>query len=201
MTPQQIIAKWLEPRLSAFLPKPTDKNALRVAGELVELLEKDYVLVPIKELPGDGMPEPLLLRSNGLSNEAKAYFDGNGNVQVGGKAQWRIYWPNGDLNTDIVRYEGKTNNELEFSGLIHCLEQLINVAKNEPQDAKLTDVTIYGDSQLVVQGTNGAWRIKEDRLVPLKDRTQELLHKANNLFKSVVVKWCASAENKCDAHA
>lgn len=143
--------------------------------------------------------------TRGTADIVQCWFDGNGNATNGkpGLAQWRIYWANGEMTPGVKEYPvgtpGMTNNFLEYQGLIHCLEMLHKI--NPGSTSIGLPITIMGDSRLVVEQTNGRWRVKEAHLVPLRDRAQQLLHGLKNIFKDIELKWCPSEQNRCDAHA
>lgn len=131
----------------------------------------------------------------------QAYFDGNGNVEFGGHAQGLILWSNGLEDRISTPQNGLTNNELEYKALITVLETLIKAAPEHQPPARLTDVAVMGDSKLVVEQTNGAWRVSEKRLLPYRDQACMLLAKARTLYKTVALTWVRSAENLVDRHA
>jgi len=129
-----------------------------------------------------------------------AYFDGNGNKDMTGLAQYRVYWPDGIITPNSTAYEKKTNNELEYQGLINLLDLFDEVGRVE-NARKEQDIVIMGDSKLVIEQVSGRWRVKEKHLVPLCDKAINLLSQVRQLYKTVELRWCPSAENLVDAHA
>jgi ribonuclease HI len=85
------------------------------------------------------------------------------------------------LHEEIEFGDGVTNNEAEYRTLIDALERLLRVVGDE---SRHTSVTVYGDSQLVVNQVNGLWKIKKPELRLLCHRVVELLR---NFGKSEVV--------------
>ena len=78
--------------------------------------------------------------------------------------------------------QNMTNNQAEFRALIAGLESLLAILGD---DAPSASVVIRGDSQLVIRGLKGEWRIKHAGLQPLYRHANELLRK----FDSVNLTW------------
>jgi ribonuclease HI len=75
-----------------------------------------------------------------------------------------------DRTRSIVVHEdlpGTTNNEAEYAAIIAALELA--------RDERLTGVVLRSDSQLCVKQIKGEYKIKEERLRPLRDRAARLL--------------------------
>jgi ribonuclease HI len=71
--------------------------------------------------------------------------------------------------------EQVTSNQAEYQALIAALEDLIGTilkAKRTPKDFSLE---IKGDSRLVLHQLEGSWKTKSLKLMPLRDRAEELL--------------------------
>lgn len=75
-----------------------------------------------------------------------------------------------------------TNNQAEFHALIAGLEELLKQAG--PNAASLS-LAVRGDSQLVVRGLTGEWRVKHPGLQPLHRQAKDLLSR----FGSVDIAW------------
>jgi ribonuclease HI len=103
---------------------------------------------------------------------------GYGSFEISGPGDFRVlerlsYSDHGEVIT---------NNEAEYMTLIAALERLMS----ELGESALTaDVTIHGDSMLVINQVNGVWKIKKPHLKQLRDRVAELLSR----FHSTQVKW------------
>lgn len=113
----------------------------------------------------------------------------------------RIDFPNGvglmvydKDGTTFVRAESKpivvlgpvfngTNNEAEWHGLLAGLHEALKL--------NVDDLTIYGDSKLVVEQVAGRWRVKKPHLKPLHGEAKALL--AN--FDRWSIKWIPREHN------
>jgi ribonuclease HI len=81
-----------------------------------------------------------------------------------------------------------TNNQAEFHALIAGLESLLAA---DGGDTKRLSLAVRGDSQLVIRGLKGEWRIKHPGLQPLYRQASELLRR----FGSVDLAWHPRAES------
>ena len=86
------------------------------------------------------------------------------------------------LQEQIELGEWVTNNEAEYRTLVKALERLLTLVGDRRKE---TRVTIYGDSQLVVNQVNGLWKIKKPELFALRNQVVELL----NQVGKAEVKW------------
>ena len=77
-----------------------------------------------------------------------------------------------------------TNNQAEYMTLIVALEWLAN---DLGPDARFTSLLVNGDSQLVLNQVSGKWKVKNEGLIPLKQRAVD----AVRLFKSAEFVWHA----------
>lgn len=101
------------------------------------------------------------------------FFDGasKGNP---GRSSWG--WVLVDQNNNKIKSQGgvipgiTTNNVAEYKGLINALIFLENHGEAYP------NVTLKGDSKLVVNQVNGDWRCKKDHLLPLHKLAVSLLN-------------------------
>lgn len=75
-----------------------------------------------------------------------------------------------------------TNNQAEYLTLISALESL---ADRLGADARSATVTIWGDSNLVVNQVKGSWKVKNAELAPLVQRAQAELRR----LKSWAIRW------------
>lgn len=78
--------------------------------------------------------------------------------------------------------QNMTNNQAEFQALIAGLESLLAILGD---DAASASIVIRGDSQLVIRGLKGEWRIKHAGLQPLFHHASDLLRR----FDSVTLTW------------
>ena len=65
-----------------------------------------------------------------------------------------------------------TNNQAEYMTLIHALERL---ALDCSGRLGSTSVTVFGDSQLVLNQVAGRWKVKNEGLRPLQQRAKRLI--------------------------
>ena len=70
-----------------------------------------------------------------------------------------------------------TNNEAEYHALIMLLEEISRRG--------LKNVTVRGDSRLVVSQVKGEWKVKEERLRTLADRARSLVKESGALLEWV----------------
>lgn len=98
-----------------------------------------------------------------------AFFDGSakpnpGEMKIGGLIKDESGTIVGEYSRDLGY---GTNNEAEYKSLILLVHGLVN--------GNIENVTIYGDSALVVNQVNRTWKAKDDRMAALRDQAIELL--------------------------
>ena len=98
-----------------------------------------------------------------------------------------------DADNLIIHDEGKfigkcTNNEAEYKALIMGLGNAITL--------KITELSCFLDSELVVKQLNGEYKVRHENIIPL---FQQVLGLKKN-FKSITFSHVARAQNK-DADA
>lgn len=76
-----------------------------------------------------------------------------------------------------------TNNEAEYAALMAVLDAAV--------EAKVQDLIVYGDSQLVIKQVNGEWLINAKGLVPMCKTVQRLMAQIPN----VSLAWIPREEN------
>ena len=76
-----------------------------------------------------------------------------------------------------------TNNEAEWSALIHAFEYLAEnyFDKVENRIEEIEEINIYLDSKLVVEQFSGRWKIKEPRLKLLNQTAKNKIEKFKNI--------------------
>lgn len=111
-------------------------------------------------------------------------FDGGSLGNPGlGYGSYEIVGPNGSLADNQVEFgDGMTNNQAEFRALIAGLESLLDIVG--PKATNLA-IAVRGDSQLVIRGLTGEWKVKHPGLLPLHRQANELLSR----FGSVDLAW------------
>lgn len=119
------------------------------------------------------------------NNTWHAWFDGatkNSNPGIRGIGAV-LKGPVGQL-VEIAQEIGEgTNNEAEYCALMAVLDAAV--------DARVQDLIVYGDSQLVIKQVSGEWMINSRGLVPLCKTVQEL----KALIPKVRLCWIPREEN------
>jgi len=80
----------------------------------------------------------------------------------GQKAKACVVFEDGDMK--ITEFDRGTNNEMEYTALIHALS-----------DPRADRATIYTDSQLLVGQLTQGWKVNAEHLRPLNERARALL--------------------------
>ena len=99
------------------------------------------------------------------------------NIYVdGGTRNHNICLVDGSITLIRNRKDNLTNNELEYLALMYGLGYVKHKYKGE-------DITIYSDSQLIVNQMNGKWRVTTEKLIPLYEACSRM--KTNR----IKIKW------------
>ena len=111
-------------------------------------------------------------------------FDGGSLGNPGkGYGSYEITGPDGTIAARQVQFgNDMTNNQAEFRAIIAALEDLLE--RVGPRAGALS-LAVRGDSQLVIRGLSGEWRVKHPGLQPLHQRAADLLRR----FASVDLAW------------
>lgn len=110
-----------------------------------------------------------MIRDAVVGEECKAYFDGSATPNPGVMKIGGFYKGNG-MNYNYSRNIGNgTNNEAEYSSLLYLVQRL--------NENGIQNVSIYGDSQLVVNQINGSWKAKDERMKKFKAKVLAELSK------------------------
>lgn len=126
-------------------------------------------LHPVSAVPG--VDYTVVFDGGSLGNPGKGY----GSYEIAG--------PDGTVATRQVQFgNDMTNNQAEFRAIITALEDLLE--RVGPR-ANALSVAIRGDSQLVIRGLTGEWRVKHPGLQPLHQRAADLLRR----FGTVDLAW------------
>ena len=139
-----------------------DKSEIKALQELLSLKQnqKNPTLQKISN------------KINSSSSNYTMYIDGAADLHsktsgIGGV----IYKDGEELFTFSEYLDNATNNEAEYTALIHGLKSLLNLS--------VLNVTIYSDSELVVKQINGEYKVKNDRMKKLHSDAHLLLSKFN----------------------
>lgn len=103
--------------------------------------------------------------------------------------RWLASWRDMDMcvRHDLL-YEATTNNQAEYGSLILTLKHIL--AKAEEINKITNEVTIHGDSQLVVYQLLGKYRVNEPDLKPFYLEAAQLIHVLNVEYKIIVrIHW------------
>ncbi len=186
-TPKTVIEDVLKGWFSGGLGGPT--SAKEATGEILHFLEREFVITP----------KPV------ESATIVVYFDGNGqrDSDKPGRSEVLVEAPSGapfKTESKFIAFEKKTNNELEYGGLILALNGLIELTQLHPEFMKSAPVVIHGDSKLVIEQVLGRWRCKETHLLELRNLARNKYEELKKLVPSVELSWVPSKENKVDSH-
>ncbi len=167
---------------------------------LVELSSSEaQAAQPEAERPLKSEPAPTKATLRPDLRKALIYFDGGepgGNAGKGtvSYGSYGIFVPNdkGEYKErkadEVVRHEftaGLTNNEAEYLALIRGLEDITRRIESIGQSPTDWHLDVKGDSKLVVEQVNGAWKAKAAHLKPYINQAQALL----NQFGSHTLTW------------
>jgi ribonuclease HI len=168
-----------------------DARRLRVIDP--ETLSRDELVALVRELQhalggpeATGAAAPARRRSPEAASSADftLVFDGGSLGNPGlGYGSYEIVTPDGSLATRQVEFGNQmTNNQAEFRALIAGLEDLLRLLG---ESAATHSLAVRGDSQLVVRGLSGEWKVKHPGLRPLHEEASRLLQR----FGKVELSW------------
>ena len=101
-------------------------------------------------------------------NAVDLYVDGAADLHSKTAGIGGVFYQEGDEIASFSEYyDDATNNEAEYSALIHGL----HMAK----EMNVASISIYSDSQLIVNQVNGEFRVKHENMIPLHAEATELL--------------------------
>lgn len=119
-------------------------------------------------------------------NEDVLYFDGCSKGNPGPSGIGAVLYKNKIENWSDSKYIGnkRTNNEAEYCALIMGLEEAIR--------SNIKNLSVCGDSLLVINQVNGVYKVKHVNLIPLYERVIEL----KTQFKTIDFTHVYRNENK-----
>jgi ribonuclease HI len=130
---------------------------------------RDAGLEPARAVPGADYT--VVFDGGSLGNPGKGY------------GSYEITGPDGTVAARQVQFgNGMTNNQAEFRAVIAAMEDLLE--RVGPRADSLS-IAVRGDSQLVIRGLTGEWRVKHAGLQPLHRRAADLLRR----FGKVDLAW------------
>lgn len=104
-------------------------------------------------------------------------FDGGSKGNPGpGYGSFEVSWNGATEPVQRLTFgDNLTNNEAEYDTLITALTFLLRTLQERGIEPGNTSLVIRGDSKLVLNQVNGAWKAKEARLRERRDRVRALL--------------------------
>ena len=116
------------------------------------------------------------------------YFDGASRSNPGPASYGGvIYDENKNEIATYKKYIGKhTNNVAEYLGCFHGVQACIQEG--------IKNVTIYGDSKLVIEQVSGRWKVKSDNIRPIYNEIKKVLD--SKPFEHIEFKHVKRNKNK-----
>jgi len=116
------------------------------------------------------------------------YFDGASRSNPGPASYGGVIYD--ENNKEIATYKkyiGRhTNNVAEYLGCFHGVQACIQEG--------IKNVTIYGDSKLVIEQVSGRWKVKSDNIKPIYNEIKKVLD--TNPFEKIEFKHVKRNKNK-----
>jgi ribonuclease HI len=111
-------------------------------------------------------------------------FDGGSLGNPGlGYGSYEVVSSQGSIADDHIEFgNDMTNNQAEFRALIAGLKALLAIVGD---NATNLSIAVRGDSQLVIRGLSGEWKVKHPGLQPLHREAKDLLAQ----FRAVDLAW------------
>jgi ribonuclease HI len=145
------------------------QSALKNSGPSQRSRSPERPRAPAKAVPGANYT--LVFDGGSLGNPGLGY------------GSYEIVGPAGTVAARRLEFgPDMTNNQAEFRALIAGLEELVQLTGIESGNLSLA---VRGDSQLVIRGLTGEWKVKHPGLLPLHRQASELLRR----FASVDLAW------------
>lgn len=115
--------------------------------------------------------------------KGKLYCDGASRGNPGEAGIGCVIFFNGQKR-EISKYIGKTtNNVAEYTALIMGLEEALRLG--------IEEIEVYSDSELLIRQLKGIYKVRNQGLMPLYEKVNELLRK----FKSFKLNHIMREEN------
>ncbi|MEA3345979.1 MAG: ribonuclease HI family protein [Chloroflexota bacterium] len=113
----------------------------------------------------------------GKAWQPKVLFDGGSRVNPGpGYGSYALQFSDELPQVVHLEFGGRmTNNEAEYEALIHALEDLRGRLTALGADPQQCEVTVQGDSRLVINQVTGVWKAREPRMLQRRDRVRKIV--------------------------
>lgn len=117
----------------------------------------------MRPVPGQAPEQPIVI-----------IFDGGSKGNPGrGYGSFALRWPGQTQQIVQLQFgDNVTNNEAEYDTLIAALEAVLARLADLGADAGTAQLTVYGDSLLVINQVKDEWRCKEQRLQLRRDEVR-----------------------------
>lgn len=126
-------------------------------------------------------------------NKIECYFDGGCDKNPGGIGNSSFVIDNKKEMINLGASKDMSNNVAEWTALKLLAQKLTDL------DIKDSSISIIGDSQLVIYGITGKWKVKKPNLIKIATECDYLLydlkHKQNN---KISILWKKRVYNKAD---
>ena len=128
--------------------------------------------LPIYPIPDafpidDDLPDEDLFATSVASSSFQMYFDGACRRSGAGAGIVFVTPSEGIIPYSFTLMSGVSNNSVEYEALIIGLELALNMG--------LDSLTVYGDSQLVINQLMRIYRVKKEELMPYFQRAKTLM--------------------------
>jgi ribonuclease HI len=103
-------------------------------------------------------------------------FDGGSRGNPGpGYGSYSLQFLDEPPQVSRLEFGEMTNNEAEYETLIRALEDLLGRLTAIGTDPRQHQVTVQGDSRLVINQVTGAWKARDPRMLLRRNRAREIL--------------------------
>jgi ribonuclease HI len=151
--------------------------------ELVRELQRELSLVANSHVVPSEPRQSKPLKSVAATDFTIAFDGGSLGNPGRGYGSYEIANAAGRVSGQRLEFgDALTNNQAEFMALIAALQDLLHRLGSEAGSLTLS---VRGDSQLVIRGLSGEWKIKHPGLQPLYQEARDLIER----FKSVDLAW------------
>ena len=180
------IARW-QVLLSEFDILYVSQNAIKgsaIADFLVERANEEYEPMSF-DFPDEDLMTVLQIEKEESSEEDgwKMYFDGASNA-LGRGVRTVLISPEGNHYPFTAKLSFDcTNNVAEYEACVMGLQAAI--------EKKIKELTVYGDSALVICQLNGEWETRDLKLIPYQEFIKGLIEQ----FEEITFKHLPQEEN------